>query len=300
MKIKKKKIRKVDNILGHFGENQEIYVAFIAETEAQNALVLRAGFMDLCDTNAKILPSEVGPVSQFNSQGKDVPLKNLPMETHYRCSLITDWHGDAHLVDIPYDRYPRKHIPAPEKEILIAEINGKCGVLSEPLLNRAEEYETICHVINLFLELFGECVILDSEKAPLLDESKVKRVRWRILPKGEVTWEVLQAHMPPEKRGGQRKKQQFCYSAIQNRNPDEIVVGIGGFSGYCVFVFKSLHMSIMENFSYGNATYVFGEDWQTVSKLTKAEIIEGKLQKARLTHHSNWKTDFDALFPEES
>jgi hypothetical protein len=44
----------------------------------------------------------------------------------------------------------------------------------------------------------------------------------------------------------------------------------------------------MENMIYGNATYVFGDNWAELSKLSKAEIIQQNLQEKRLVHRKNW------------
>ena len=46
----------------------------------------------------------------------------------------------------------------------------------------------------------------------------------------------------------------------------------------------------------GNATYVFEENWEELSKLTKAEIIRGKLQKDRIIHRENWDHYIIRLF----
>ena len=44
-----------------------------------------------------------------------------------------------------------------------------------------------------------------------------------------------------------------------------------------------------------NATYLFGRDWEMLSKLSKAEILDGKLQEARLIHNDNWKHHINEL-----
>jgi hypothetical protein len=46
---------------------------------------------------------------------------------------------------------------------------------------------------------------------------------------------------------------------------------------------------------YGQATYVFDRDWKEVSKLTKKQIIDGGLAKARLIHNKSWKNEIDKL-----
>ena len=51
----------------------------------------------------------------------------------------------------------------------------------------------------------------------------------------------------------------------------------------------------MENMVYGNATYVFRDNWEELSKLSKAEIIKYNLQEKRLVHRANWAYQISAL-----
>ena len=42
-------------------------------------------------------------------------------------------------------------------------------------------------------------------------------------------------------------------------------------------------------------TYVFDRDWEDLSRKTKAEILQGNLQKDRLIHRTTWDRQVDAL-----
>lgn len=55
---------------------------------------------------------------------------------------------------------------------------------------------------------------------------------------------------------------------------------------------------VLESVYTNNATYVFGADWELLSKLTKAEILNAELHDARLIHNDNWKQNIDALMEE--
>jgi hypothetical protein len=46
---------------------------------------------------------------------------------------------------------------------------------------------------------------------------------------------------------------------------------------------------VVESAHYGNATYIFGEDWARLSQMTKAEIIEGGLHRERIIHREGWE-----------
>lgn len=298
MKIQKKYIRKIDDVIKTLSKGPLIYVAFFPETEDQMKRVRQSGFTDTALRNVKVLPSEITPVSIFNAQGKDIVRKDLPKESYYRYSWLPDWHGYWHSVSIPGKRYVREHIPAPGEEIALVELGGKVAVLSDALPNSDIENGRLLHIINLFLSLFGECEILDQQKTPLIDESKISRVHWNILPQGKLTWEQIKKYAEGIKSRGKAhdKDQKYRYQILEKYQADEIYAGLAGFQGYLVFVFKKLNMSIMENFQYGNATYVFNSDWKDVSKLSKAEILNHHLQKNRLPHNKRWEIAFDSLF----
>ncbi len=45
---------------------------------------------------------------------------------------------------------------------------------------------------------------------------------------------------------------------------------------------------LVDHYNLDNATYVFDDDWEAFSQLTKSEIINGGLAKARIVHDRKW------------
>ena len=78
-----------------------------------------------------------------------------------------------------------------------------------------------------------------------------------------------------------------------------MAIGKGGFGGYFVFGFPKLDIFILESIYLGNATYVFGDDWQRLSQLTKADILNGQLHKERVIHRSGWKERIQQLLEQQ-
>ena len=72
-------------------------------------------------------------------------------------------------------------------------------------------------------------------------------------------------------------------------HPDFTAVGEAGFEGCVLFAFEGRGLYVLESFEYGNATYILGGDWQTVSQRTKKEILEGGLHKSRIVHAQSWE-----------
>lgn len=248
------------------------------------------GFPEVDFTGVKLIPKAIGPVTKFNAEGRDELLKNLPMETYYHDACIKDWHGYYHYVDMPGKRYQRKHIDAPLQEISLITIGDKNYAISDLLSNSQEGRDLIKHVVNLFLEIFGLCEILDKDKCPEVATAKLKRANWQIIPEGEIVWEKVNQYAGNIQDASElvRQLQKHRFTTIIKYKPDEVYYGNGGFHGYLVFVFKKKNMVLMENMIYGNATYVFGDNWAELSKLSKAEIIQQNLQEKRLVHRENW------------
>lgn len=297
MLITSKRVLNIDRYLSPFKREQQIYVATKIEESLDNNLLMRAGFLEPSLTGVKIIPRALGPVSKFNSEGEDIPLKDQPKETYYRETCIKDWHGYYHYVDVADLRYRRKHIDAPLAEVSLVDINGDKYVVSDLLENKQTGKEAIKHVINLFLELFGRCTILGKDKAPLVEATPIKRANWQILPEGAIVWEKVSqtAGRIADDRELVGQMQKHRFNTIIRHHPDELYYGTGGFHGYLVFVFKRKNIVVMENMIYGNATYVFKDDWKELSKLSKAEIIHNNLQQSRLVHSEKWVGEISRL-----
>lgn len=290
MLITKKRINSIDKYIAPFKHEEGLYVATEISSDEFAKRIKEVGFPEVDFSGLKLVPKAVGPITQFNTEGRDELLKDLPMETFYRDACIKDWHGDYQYVDIPGKRYQRKHIEAPCQEISLITIGGKYYAISDYLPNTPDGKELIKHVINLFLEIFGVCTILDKKKCPAVSSASLRRANWQILPEGEIVWErvneIAGNIQDASELNGQLQKYRF--TTIIRHKPDCVYYGNGGFHGYLVFVFKKKGLVLMENMIYGNATYVFRDNWEELSKLSKAEIIRHNLQEKRLVHRANW------------
>lgn len=107
--VEQKFIMNVDRYLIGIRDGQNFF-AGIKITEELKPLLKKIGFKDLTP-NQQLLPRPIGPRTRFNANGGFIKHKELPKETHYRSVFLTDWHGNDHLVDIPYERFKRTPIP---------------------------------------------------------------------------------------------------------------------------------------------------------------------------------------------
>jgi hypothetical protein len=294
--IERKRIRNIDNYLIGISQESSFYVCKKIDGIPLNKIT-SIGLSNPIEVGEQVLPKIMGSISRFNAQGGFLKLKDLPMETCYREIAVKDWHGNYHYVDVPYRRYQRKEILAPGVEVKIVEKDGTLFFASPLLIRNNANNGIIKHVINLFLELFGSCEILDDSFIPALSSIPTKRVNWKILPEGEYPWKRLAkiAGDIESSRSGKAKIQEHCIDAILKYKPVELIYGTGGFRGYLVFKFSAKGIFVMENVMYGNATYIFENDWEQFSQLTKAEIINNRFQKDRIEHRAGWEEKINRL-----
>lgn len=297
MKIKKIKINSLKNYLLGINENEHFYIGLTISEENRNKII-SIGFSDKLEIGEKILPPMIGNISDFNSNGSFIKRKDLPKETAYREQKIKDWHGNTHFVDIPFKRYQREPILAPEIELLITEEDNKKLLISPEFINSIKGLEYVKHTINLFLEIFGECEVLKKDFSPSINN--VKRLNWNILPQGRFPWISLKNDIEQilnRYSFSDNKKQQIKQRIrlLNDYTPDFVAIGNAGFQGYIIFGFKQKEIYILESIYSGNATYVLDNNWKELSQLTKKEILDDNLQKERVIHRKNWEKEIQKI-----
>ncbi|EGK5123772.1 hypothetical protein IPA06_003132, partial [Escherichia coli] len=84
---------------------------------------------------------------------------------------------------------------------------------------------------------------------------------------------------------------------INSKKPDFVAVGQAGFQGYVIFGFTGQNIYVLESSQCNNATYILNNNWQQLSQLTKAEILDGNLHHARVIHRVNWAAEILKYLP---
>jgi len=297
MYIAKSRIQNIDRYLVGFEENENLYIVLNDIDRFETKLFLM-GFSSPLIAGEKVLPSVFGSVSRYNANGRYEKLRDLPKEIFYvsQTREVKDWHGNTHMTfpSMRYSRYQEQFIDAPSQElsILLDEDNAKI-ISSDKFKFQDVNKDLIKHTINLFLELFGECNIVDEEGLSR-QRTPIKRVSWNILPQGIMPWERLREPLLEllDKTAIESKEDSLNrFEFINSFSPDFVATGNGGFNDYVVFGFTEKNLYVLENSFAGNATYIFNNDWETLSQLTKAEILVENLQEDRIIHRRNWKRD---------
>ena len=300
MIIKKRRIRSLESNVGFIKKGTTVRVG-IKNPERYQDIFEQIGFTQELNVGDSVLSSaSLGPVSRFNAEGKHIKHKDKPMETAYR---TTEWHWEewngpydrverSRLVDVPYKRYPRTFVPPPSVEIEVSKTLEGELLLVSPFIEYTEENEELLkHTVNLLLEIFGECQFFTEDMSVI--RAPIRRLNWRILPRGSMPWEQLRQEIEPIVKSAPKGNQPFILhrlETINEFNPDFAAIGTAGFRGYIILGFRDRNTYVCESIFYGNATYIFNEQWEELSKKTKAEILSKDLHEDRIIHRvESWE-----------
>lgn len=309
MLLTQKRIRKIENNFPKKLLDTVIVPSIILNIHKDKSILKKMGFTDKLEIGETILPAKVGPVTRFNSEGKELIDKNKPKEIMSReiewC--WNQWAGKGNTervcknVIITYKRYARIFINPPSVEVTISKKDEDKIWITTPKIKLSENnYERAIIQINLMLELFGSCHILSESLIPSIIPTI--KLNWQILPPGKRPWiEQKKLLGPIFDLIKDKRRRPVIDSRLENMNklgPDFTATGTYGFKGYIVFGFLSKNIYILESILYGNAIYVFNDKWEHLTKRTKAEIINNGLQIERITHNGdriNWESKIKEL-----
>lgn len=267
--------------------------------------IQQAGLSVPLESGEKVLPSIRGPISRFNAEGREIVHRDRVKETiyHQREWTRKEWHGDQQievtsLVDISYERYPRTFVRPPGVEFRSATTTeGTPLLVTDRLEFRGGDDANCLHTINLFLEYFGECDVLDENLNSIINV-EVQRKNWEILPEGKRSWQQLRpliAEHIDDLDSGRNAAFRVRLDFVNSFGPTFAAVGRAGFKGYVVFGFPKKGLTVCESMYRHNATYVFGEDWEQLTKRTKTEVLDEHLHEHRIIHMPGWDDRVRAL-----
>lgn len=303
MKIKNH-IRSLSKLQGFLKDNQGFYMG-INNIENLSKELIKIGFSKELKIGEKLLPKEIGKYTSVNAEGYNIVRKDLPKETHYRQAewKWKQWAGRGYyddmskIVDVPYERYPREKVPPYSEELEIVDSNKKEIVITREFIYKKDTEEVIINTINLLIECFGECTIFNSKLTPIV-KSKTIRLNWEILPPGKYPWKEVEKKIEKLNENiseGLKPVINYRIECITKFEPDIFAYGKNGFNGYYIFGFTKRKLYILESNKKDNATYVLSEDWESLSKLTKAELLSDNLHEYRFIHREGWESHIKRL-----
>lgn len=295
LSIHKKSIRSLGNNLPGTLIGRKLTLAVDFDSNQAKAEII--GFKASPAVGDTFMPKPIGTATRFNAHGKEKILRDQPKEKLYRTQEWTheEWRGKGEsvtvtsLVDIPYYRYPREQIDGYGHELTIKEVKGsKLISLNGGLTYDDTNADSLISAINVFLEVFGYVDIYDESMEAIPAPSEIRRLNWIILPKGQKISEAdLKDILSKSKRV--RPVEMLRQERISSFKPDIRAIGMGGFTGYVIYVFSQKKIAVLESIKYGNASYVIANDnWEDLSKMTKQQLLAKSLVKQREIHTKGW------------
>lgn len=306
--ISKKRIRNLYNYLPKSLYKKQL--VFTADIGRHNEGYLEfLGFEMPLENGHTILPAPIGSISRMNADGKSIPIKDQPKETRYRDVEFTrtEWRGNGETEEVtsnvwvPYKRYQRLSIPPVNVELSIFENSIGQILVKTPNIVWENNDEIIIHTINLLLELFGDCYVFEENNEIEIITLEKQVLNWEIFPTGEYPWETVKEVISKNKRKQAKRSYRAAmqrFKFIHSFEPNFYASGRGGYSGYVVFGFDKKFFILESQYS-DNATYIFNNQWEELSKLTKKEIISDELQKARFIHNPKWEKNINEFINNE-
>lgn len=251
----------------------------------------------------------VGKYSNRNVNGREIVRKDLPMTiktTSFDSPNWGDWSNGSHEVSWDREVYQRE-FEAPRNfdmsvELLATEegAEGKTFVFKftvNAILHRdAEDFETdLLYALNLLQENAGAADVFPAD-AKREDYLKTVSVVWEILPPGETNATIANILGHFRKPSDEVKARVLeRYELLASLKPMAFVVGTSGFARYFGAQFAD-NLVVFENLEYGNAIYVMFEEWETLSKQSRLELLKGDTSKfIRIVHSKGWKKQLKSV-----
>ena len=250
-----------------------------------------------------VIPLETqGKYSNKNVNGEIIVRKDLPKERHYRSVETPNW-GDAyngtHMVDLPYDKYPREFDPPRELEIIITSPNTSPNQtdyiiafkVNEVLNKKSKKFKkNLLENLNLLQENVGACGV-ESALIRIEEYAKTLNLSWEILPPGSREETIARLFKGRKPSIEEKEVAAERYDLFISLKPQKLVFGSSGFRRYFGALIEE-DLVVFENMQYGNAIYVLFRDWHELSKKSRTELLSGKYETdfIRITHERGWKT----------
>jgi len=263
----------------------------------EDSIAIELGFSNELALGDSFLPAAIGKTTEFNANGKIIIRKDLPKVSQTNSSWRSwkDWHGQEHsgIVVRTIQVFPRQLVPPPSEYLTVLSAPSGPAVCSRSISYNKETKEDILHVVNLFLEIFGEFEVFD-DSLEFSASATIKRLNWKLLPPGKYpflrTKEALSEFLVSLSESD-RPVVEDRIKKITKLEPDLLGIGLGGFKDYVVFGFTKKNRYVLESPRLGNATYIFDQNWEELSTKSKKEILDGSLHEARVIHDHRWSRD---------
>lgn len=242
-------------------------------------------------------PSSCGLYARRNIDGWEEKRRDLPKERREISTLAPSWNsGSYHFISREIDAYPVDYHPAKSLTISAKVIEHLANAalvrfrVDQPLEKVSNSFSADLQFNLRFLrEAVGHAHVYDAD---LTDEefARIQSVDWELLPKGSVEQVLarLNGHrgINPERL----KVASERLRVLDRLDHDGFIVGTGRFAKYFGAKFGD-RLVALENLEYGNALYVFEDNWEKLTQLSRTELIRRRDPSVhRIPHLPGWQS----------
>lgn len=258
----------------------------------------------------RIIPPAIrGKYSARNVHGYEVVRRDLPIETHYHLADTPNWgsYYGTHTVWLPHKAYPKDFHSPREREIILHCPNTEGDREGFLLIARVDEVlaqtssdfgEQFLENLNLLQENFGTCGV-EAADSTFSDYTRTLHVSWDILPPGSRDETIQRLFMGRNPTEAQKETAEARYTFFRSLHPRQIIIGSSGFRRYFGALLET-NLVIFENIEYGNAIYVMYENWETLARRSRIDLLSGRLgdEFDRVIHTEGWETKIRRIIEE--
>ncbi|WP_099335718.1 hypothetical protein [Clostridium cadaveris] len=252
-----------------------------------------------------VLPTpRQGRYSKYNSLGRIIKFKNLP-KIEKIFSFDSPNFGDPskgyHTTSITRPVYQTRLNPPKFISLILEsqEYNQEniyvIKVYTNILIDKTSKNfkDDLLFHLNILQENIGNCDITDEyvENEKYIDEIYVN---WELLPPGEkyvsqnVSIILSKINNPNANVTATLKDRLEFFNSLGSI---KYIHGTNKFNSYIGALFPE-DIVLLENYSYGNAAYIFPSNWEEFSKLSRTDLLSYHDDKIiRIIHNKNWKNN---------
>lgn len=240
----------------------------------------------------------VGHASNYNRRTKVIVCRDIPKVPKtfsWESPNFGDWSKGSHDVDRTIDVYQKIYLEPLFLEIGIEILNesdieiGFRFSINRILNKEMDSFETeLLRDLNLLQENCGNSSVY-SPNTESQEYSNDLQLEWEILPPGtrEDIIRLFFKGSSPTK--GEERQLSDRYEVINQLRPLAYINGKSGMQRYFGAMFSE-SLVAFENLKYGNAIYVFQQNWIELSRLTRIKLMQthrGEL--IRIIHRDGWE-----------
>ncbi|NRZ12157.1 hypothetical protein [Clostridium beijerinckii] len=243
-----------------------------------------------------------GRYSKYNVNGRIIKLKKLP-KIDKTFSVDSPNFGDPlkgyHTTTFSRKVYQTNFIP-PKFLNLVFELQDNSDnnsylfkVYTDTILDKNSssfEDDLLFHC-NLLQENIMSCDVTDSS---IVDKQYIEdlHVDWELLPPGEIK-KNPKLFLNPKDYDNPKAydliKERLDF--FENLGAINYIHGHNKFNSYKGALFPN-DIVLLENYNYGNAIYIFKNNWTELTKLSRTELLNSHDENiVRVKHTSNWKNN---------